>query len=178
MTAGPRATGLRQIGFTLIELLVVMVLIGVIAGLATLAIGDGADRELRQEAQRLAGVLRLAHDELLITGGADRALGLRREGYSLLDLVLLDDATREWQALQDPQLGPHYFNEGVVELEYEADGTRQGLPLNESWKPHVRLSNTGEMTPGLITLRVPGKELVQYINIGLEGSLEVTNERP
>ncbi len=178
MRAGPRATGLRQIGFTLIELLVVMVLIGVIAGLATLALGDGADRELRQEAQRLAGVLSLAHDELLITGGADRALGLRREGYSMLDLVLLDDATREWQALQDPQLGPHYFNEGVVELEYEADGTRQSLPFNESWKPHVRLSNTGEMTPGLITLRVPGKELVQYISIGLEGSVEVTNERP
>ncbi|HDY99672.1 MAG TPA: type II secretion system protein GspH [Pseudomonas sabulinigri] len=169
---------LAQAGFTLIELLVVMVVIGVIAGLATLAIGDGADRELRQEAQRLAGVLELAHDEVLITGGADRALGLRREGYSMLDLVLLDDATREWQALPDPQLGPHYFNEGVVELEYEAEGGRQNLPQNDSWKPHVRLSNTGEMTPGLIILRVPGKDLVQYLLIGLEGSVEVSNERP
>lgn len=173
-----RCSSWSQAGFTLIELLVVMVLIGVIAGLATLAIGDGADRELRQEAQRLAGVLELAHDELLITGGADRALGLRRDGYSMLDLVLLDNATREWQALLDPQLGPHYFNEGVVELEYEADGERQGLPQTDGWKPHVRLSNTGEMTPGLIILRVPGKELVQYLRINLEGSIEVSNERP
>lgn len=173
-----RCSSSQQAGFTLIELLVVMVLIGVIAGLATLAIGDGADRELRQEAQRLAGVLELAHDELLITGGADRALGLRRDGYSMLDLVLLDDATREWQALLDPQLGPHYFNEGVVELEYEADEERQSLPQTDGWKPHVRLSNTGEMTPGLIILRVPGKELVQYLRINLEGSIEVSNERP
>lgn len=173
-----RCSNLVEAGFTLIELLVVMVLIGVIAGLATLAIGDGADRELRQEAQRLAGVLELAHDELLITGGADRALGLRRDGYSMLDLVLLDDATREWQALLDPQLGPHYFNEGVVELDYEADGERQGLPQTDAWKPHVRLSNTGEMTPGLIILRVPGKELVQYLRINMEGSIEVSNERP
>ncbi|MEH6564819.1 MAG: prepilin-type N-terminal cleavage/methylation domain-containing protein [Halopseudomonas sp.] len=178
MKLARRTASLAQAGFTLIELLVVMVLIGVIAGLATLAIGDGADRELRQEAQRLAGVLQLAHDELLITGGADRALGLRRDGYSMLDLVLLDDATREWQALLDPQLGPHYFNEGVVELEYEAEGARQGLPQNESWKPHVRLSNTGEMTPGLIILRVPGKELVQYLSVSLEGTVEVSNERP
>ena len=170
--------GSAQTGFALIELLVVMVLIGVIAGLATLAIGDGADRELRQEAQRLAGVLQLAHDELLITGGADRALGLRKEGYSMLDLVLLDDATREWQALQDPQLGPHYFTEGVVELEYETDGARQSLSQTDSWKPHVRLSNTGELTPGLIVLRVPGKDLVQYLSISLEGSIEVSNERP
>jgi len=178
MSDGRRAAEGSNRGFTLIELLVVMVLIGVIAGLATLAIGDGADRELRQEAQRLAGVLDLAHDELLITGGANRALGLRRDGYSMLDLVLLDDATREWQAVLDPQLGPHYFNEGVVELEYEADGERQGLPQTAGWKPHVRLSNTGEMTPGLIILRVPGKELVQYLRINLEGTVEVSNERP
>ena len=35
-------------GFTLIEVLVVLVLIGVIAGLATLSLGNGAERELRK----------------------------------------------------------------------------------------------------------------------------------
>ena len=60
-------------GFTLIEVLVVLVLIGVIAGLATLSLGNGAERELRKESDRLAAVLRLARDELLISGGNERA---------------------------------------------------------------------------------------------------------
>ena len=45
-------------GFTLIEVLVVLVLIGVIAGLATLSLGNGAERELRKESDRLAVMAR------------------------------------------------------------------------------------------------------------------------
>ena len=91
MSASParRPAPAASAGFTLIEVLVVLVLIGVIAGLATLSLGNGAERELRKESDRLAAVLRLARDELLISGGNERALGLRRDSYSVLDLVLL-----------------------------------------------------------------------------------------
>lgn len=172
-----RAGG-SQRGFTLMELLVVMVLIGVVAGLASLSIGDGGERKLRSEAERLAATLRLARDELLISGESDRALGLRRDGYSFLQLMLLDDHTREWRPLEDPQLGPRQFEQGIIEAELELDGERMPLPQTRGWEPHIRLGNTGEMTPALITLRVAGKDLVRHIVIGLEGRVEVVDAIP
>lgn len=167
-----------QRGFTLMELLVVMVLIGVVAGLASLSIGDGAERQLRSEAERLAATLRLARDELLITGESDRALGLRRDGYSFLQLMILDDSTREWRPLEDAQLGPRRFEQGLLEAQLELDGERTPLPQTQGWEPHIRLGNTGEMTPALITLRVAGRDLERYIVIGLEGRVEVMDAIP
>ncbi|WP_150300451.1 GspH/FimT family protein [Pseudomonas profundi] len=166
----------RQYGFTLMELLVVLVLVGVVASLATLSVGDGAERKLRTEAERLAGALRLARDELLITGEADRALGLRHDAYSFLELMILDDATREWQPVRDPQLGPRQLEQGLIELDLEIEGERRGLRQTNGWEPHIRLGATGEMTPAIITLRIPGNQLERYIRVGLEGSVEVLNE--
>ncbi|GGC86638.1 GspH/FimT family pseudopilin [Halopseudomonas salina] len=165
-------------GFTLIELLVVLVLVGIVASLATLSMGDGAERQLKTETQRLAGVLTLARDELLITGAAERALGLRPDSYSFLELVILDDSTREWRPLVDQQLGVRQLEQGVIELAYEQEGERQPLPQTGGWEPHVRLGNTGEMTPGIITLKVPGKPLERHIRIGMEGSVEVLDAFP
>ncbi len=167
-----------QRGFTLMELLVVLVLIGVVAGLASLSIGDGAERKLRSEAERLATTLKLARDELLITGESDRALGLRRDGYSFLELVVLDDNTREWRPLQDVQLGPRQFEQGLVELQLYVDGERMPLPQTRGWEPHIRLGNTGEMTPAVITMQVPGKDLVRHITVALEGHVEVQDAIP
>lgn len=169
---------MAQRGFTLMELLVVMVLIGVVAGLASLSIGDGAERKLRSEAERLATTLRLARDELLITGESERALGLRRDGYSFLELVILDDNTREWRPLEDPQLGPRQFPQGVVEAQLDLDGERTPLPQTRGWEPHIRLGNTGEMTPALITLQVPGSDLVRHVIVELEGHVEVADAIP
>ena len=172
-TRTAEATAPGQRGFTLMELLVVMVLIGVVAGLASLSIGDGAERALRSEAERLAATLKLARDELLITGESDRALGLRRDGYSFLELVVLDDSTREWRPLQEPQLGPRQLEQGVLELQLDLDGKRTPLPQTRGWEPHILLGNTGEMTPAVITMRVQGKELVRHITVSLEGHVEV-----
>ena len=42
----------------------------------------------------------------------------------------------------------------------------------------MRLGNTGEMTPSVITLRVPGKPLERHIQITLEGTIEVLDALP
>ena len=165
-------------GFTLMELLVVLVLVGIVASLATLAVGDGAERQIRSEADRLAAVLRLARDETMITGEAERALGLRRDGYSFLELILLDDATREWHAVTDAQLGPHPIDQQLIELDLELEGKRLALPQTSGWEPHIRLSNTGEMTPALITLRKPGSTIQRQIVIGADGRIEVVDAQP
>ncbi|MEL0168110.1 MAG: prepilin-type N-terminal cleavage/methylation domain-containing protein [Pseudomonadaceae bacterium] len=178
MRSNPHYPCDRQTGFTLFEVLIVLVLIGVMAGLATLSLGDGAERELRRETDRLATVLKLARDELLISGGSERALGIRRDSYSLLDLVLLDDATREWQPVNDAQLGPHGVTEGLIELDFEAANRPRSLSSSAVWTPQLRLSNTGEMTPGLIILRAPEHNLQRFILIELTGNIEVLSERP
>jgi len=177
LLAGPARHNAHE-GFTLIELMVVLLLVGIVASLATLSVGDGAERELRTETQRLAGALKLARDELLITGAAERALGLRPDSYSFLELVILDDATREWRPLVDQQLGIRQLEPGVIELVWEDDGDRRPLPRTGGWEPHIRLGNTGEMTPGIITLKVPGKPLEKHIAIGMEGSVEVLDAYP
>mgnify|MGYP003638801849 FL=1 len=165
-------------GFTLIEVLAVVFVVGIVASLAALSVGDGAERQLRTEAQRMAGALKLARDELLITGAAERALGLRPDSYSFLELVILDDATREWRPLVDPQLGIRQLEGDVLELSWEEDGDRRSLPQTGGWEPHIRLGNTGEMTPGIVTLKVPGKPLQKHIRIGMEGSVEVLDALP
>jgi general secretion pathway protein H len=170
---------LYQPGFTLLELLIVLILLGIVASLATLSIGDGGERKLRAETDRLAAVLRLARDELLITGESERALGLRRDGYSFLELVVLDDSTREWRPVLDPQLGPRELDPDLLELDLELEGERRGLQqTGNSWEPHIRLSNTGEMTPSVITLRVPRRNMERHLEIGLEGRIEVRDALP
>jgi len=48
----------------------------------------------------------------------------------------------------------------VVELEYEAGKVSAGACRKRpGWEPNVRLGNTGEMTPSVITFRVPGQNL-------------------
>ncbi|MCL5041383.1 MAG: prepilin-type N-terminal cleavage/methylation domain-containing protein [Gammaproteobacteria bacterium] len=162
-------------GFTILELLVVLLLLGIIVSMATLAVGDGADRKLRSETERLVGMLRLVRDEQMITGGGERALGLRPDGYSLLELVILDDATREWQPVQDQQLQPRVFEQGLLEVVLEQEGRRRPLSQTGSWEPLIRLGNTGEMTPSQIILQVPGRDLRQVIDISLDGQVEVIN---
>jgi general secretion pathway protein H len=79
-------TGLKAKGFTLIELLIAMVLIGLMAGMAVLAMGN-ADRSKQQqlEAERLAMLLELAEQEAMIRGEII-ALELFSEGYRFLSL--------------------------------------------------------------------------------------------
>lgn len=174
--AVPAAGPAVERGFTLIELLVVLVLVGIVAALVSLSIGDGGERQLRAEADRLANTLRLARDELLITGESDRALGLRRDGYSFLELVTLDDHTREWRPLNDAQLGPRQLSQGSVEFQLDLDGKRTALPQTLGWEPHILLSNTGEMTPALITLRVADRSLFRRVAVGFEGRVEVLDD--
>lgn len=162
-------------GFTILELLVVLLLLGIVVSMATLAIGDGADRKMRSESERLVGMLRLVRDEQMITGGGERALGLRPDGYSLLELVILDDAIREWQPVLDQQLQPRVFEQGLLEVVLEQEGRRRPLSQTGSWEPHIRLGNTGEMTPSQIILQVPGRNLQQVIDISLDGQVEVIN---
>ena len=89
-----------------------------------------------------------------------------------------DDATREWQPVNDAQLGPHRVTEGLIELDFEAADQPRSLSSSRVWTPQLRLSNTGEMTPGLIVLRAREHSLERFIQVELTGHIEVLSERP
>ena len=56
-------------GFSLLELLVVIVIIGILVGMTTIAVGVlGGDRELRDEADRFTDVLASAHEMAELEG--------------------------------------------------------------------------------------------------------------
>lgn len=90
---------LKAQGFTLIELLIAMVLIGLMSGMAMLAMGN-ADRSKQQqlEAERLAMLLELAEQEAMIRGDGI-AVELFSEGYRFLTLQ-----QDEWQPETADQL--------------------------------------------------------------------------
>src|SRR5690606_31006888 len=79
----------------------------------------------------------------------------------------------EWHALEDPQLGPRRFPQDLIEVQLELDGEYTALPQTRGWEPHIRLGNTGEMTPAVITLRVAGSELRREIEVTLARRVEV-----
>jgi len=115
--AGVKAS--RHGGFTLLEVLLVMVLIGLAASTVVLSLsGNGPQRQLQQQAERLAAKLQLALDEAVLRR---RELGLDvlSQGYRFL---LLDADAGKWQVIEtDRQLGPVELDT-AFRLELELSG--------------------------------------------------------
>jgi general secretion pathway protein H len=73
----------RQGGFTLLEVMVVVVLIGILAGMVRLAVGDGGrGAQLKDTARVLQQLTRVAADEAMLTS-RPVALVIGPEGYGL-----------------------------------------------------------------------------------------------
>lgn len=134
-------TTAAQRGFTLIELLVVLVILGSLIGLAVLGTGvAGPSRELRGEAERLAGLIGVLSDEAVLDN-REYGLSFDREGYRVLRY---DSRLAEWQAM-DKRL--HRLPEWA-ELNFEVEGEALSLPSSEAaLAPQLLILSSGEMTP-------------------------------
>ena len=88
-------------GMTLIEMLVVVVIIGIVLAFTAISGGPDTQRQLRLDAERLAAVLEIAHEQALI-GGAPLRFEIDAQGWRFL---IRDQ--RSWRPLtRDPELRP------------------------------------------------------------------------
>jgi general secretion pathway protein H len=90
---------MRTRGFTLLELLTVTAIIAIVLGLASLSFRGGESRQLREEGERLAALIRLAGDESALDGRT-LALSFNEHGYSFARRNL----DGEWVSVADDEL--------------------------------------------------------------------------
>jgi general secretion pathway protein H len=140
---GGRARGaVLSAGFTLIEVLVVMVVIACLAGLAVISAGTaGPSRELKGEAERLAGLIGVLADEAVLDN-REYGLRLERDGYQVL---FYDETGGRWQALSE-----------WAELSFELEGDPLVLPSPDKDEkkakearpvPQLLILSNGELSP-------------------------------
>lgn len=132
---------MRERGFTLIELLVVLVILGCLVGLAVIGSGlAGPARELRGEAERLAGLIGVLADEAVMDN-REYGLSFSHEGYRVLRY---DSQRSTWQTV-DQRV--HRLPEWV-ELRFEVEGDVARLPGKQNEQiPQLLILSSGEMTP-------------------------------
>jgi len=147
-------------GFTLIELLVVVLIVGIVMSTAVLSLGLlGDDREVRDEARRLASLVEVALDESMLQG--------REYGIEFMDgayrFVEYDALTRQWgEIIGDEVLRLRQLPEGVEfelyvedqQVELDADPAEIPDPEDDDragdvqdYTPHLLIYSSGDMTP-------------------------------
>lgn len=152
-------------GFSLLELLVVLVLMGILAGGAVLALRDRQAAALNAETQRLVNALTLQRDTLLISGAGPTALSLKTHSYAWLVPSL--KAAEPWQLAAKVHALPSFMR-----LELVLNGHARTLP-EQRWPAHIVLGGSGEITPARIRLHLPERGISREIQIGFAGSIEV-----
>ncbi len=143
----------RQCGFTLLEILIVVTIIGILAGMATLAVGGNDRRELQHEAQRLQQLFSMAADEA--------AFNHQNLGFELDDqqyrFLRFDEDTDEWLPLTDKPWQAYtlpHFAQLNLQLEAEAgdllsaaSNNNQPSSFNKREQPALLILASGEITP-------------------------------
>jgi general secretion pathway protein H len=196
----------KTTGFSLLELLVVVFIIGILATMFTLSVGlTGGDRDLEREADRLQALLQLASEEALMQG-REIGMRFYADGYEFAtfqeDFLDYHDPDPEEETNQDEaktldqsewvlvgqqeMLGPRHLPEDIV-LELEIDGRAVVLtPESEredndddpekTYRPQIRIFSSGDFIPFVLRLRRKFQNATTTLDVGVDGTVEVTEE--
>lgn len=171
-------------GFTLVEILIVIIIVGVMASMAVLAIGGDPHQLLKREAQRLRLVLQLGADEALLQG-REYGLKLTREGYQV---VQFNEDKGEWSTATLEAFAAYQLPNNMT-LSLQSEGSSVDLTLlnkNEqqdqkprdenTLKPALLLLSSGEMTPFTLQLQSADAEYKMQLSGDGLGDIRLGNQ--
>jgi general secretion pathway protein H len=150
----------RASGFTLLEVLIVVLIVGIVSGLAVIAVRSDPGERVATEAKRLSALLTLASQESVLQS-RELAVEIARDGYRFL--VLAADG---WTEHDDPVFRARTMPEDVTlqpVIEGEDLARRNTRGRRE---PRIYLLSGGEMTPFEITFRHRGRDDIRYVLSG------------
>ncbi len=165
-------------GFTLLEVMVVLVLVGIIASFAVIVVRHGGESEqFAIEARRLATLIELSQQEALLQGET-RGIYFQEQHYQFM----VRTPEGQWQVLArdafrtrslPPTMRWNLFIEGQPVRFNTTDDN------NEEQKPHVVLTNSGEVTPfELLFYPVKGTVAVYQLRSDWTGQLTLVPVSP
>lgn len=160
----------RARGFTLVEMLVTLVIMALLAGLATLSAGGNAQRTARDEMARIREMLSYASDEATLQG-EEYGLLVDEDAYRVLRF---DPEAEAWSEVTDKPLDQHTLPAGMrLELSLrDAPESLRSRGDAENPVPEVVLSSSGEISEfRLDILLAPGEEPVASLESDGSGTL-------
>jgi len=154
----------------LIELIVVVVIIGVMAGFATLSIGLGHSDEVKQEARRLQALMEIAAQESLLSG-RDLGMLFSEQGYQFYSWELVENKFVCTPLVDDDHLSePRELSE-QIELELYVEGSIVDFSKKSEIGCHLLLLSSGEMTEFELLINQHESELSYQLIGSITGQL-------
>ena len=133
-------------GFTLLEMLLVVIIVAVMAGMATLMIGGSEARQVKEEAKRLVALLDLATQESVLKS-KELLLLVEADGYAFMVAEEGELLPLEEKGLLRPRELPEGLQlSAVVEGQAMAEDLLGEIEAAQIW-----ILSSGELSPFEIT---------------------------
>ncbi|WP_260959536.1 type II secretion system minor pseudopilin GspH [Pseudomonas citri] len=147
--------GRESRGFTLLELMVVIVLIGVVAGMVSFAIGPSPTREARQQAQDFSRLVQQLRERAVLDG-QEYGVRVQLRGYQALRLQ-----AQGWSEVAAAHRLP-----GDLTLGLEQDGYAVRLDDGPG-APQLLMLSSDEISPFRLSIKVTGQTISRVSSDGI-----------